>query len=206
MSQEHNQEKCHKQEKCERQENCEKNRNCEKKENCEKNKCCEKSENGENDLQSLIKALQEENEVLKKQAEQSAEFKENWYRSRADFENFKKRNNETRKIAYEEGKLDIIKKILVVGDNLERAVATVADEKTKQGLEMVVRQFKDTLLNLGVTEIDPIGEEFDPSKAEAVMMADASEGEKSGTVKQVFLKGYSLGDKIIRFAQVVVRK
>ena len=203
MSQERSQEKCHKQEKCERQENCEKNNNCEGKENCEKNECCKKSEN---DLQSLIKALQEENEALKKQAEQSAEFKENWYRSRADFENFKKRNNETRKIAYEEGKSDIIKKILVVGDNLERAVATVADEKTKQGLEMVVRQFKETLLNLGVTEIDPTGEEFDPNKSEAVMMADASEGEKSGTVKQVFLKGYSLGDKIIRFAQVVVIK
>ncbi len=203
MSQERSQEKCHKQEKCERQENCEKNNDCEGKENCDKNECCKKPEN---DLQSLIKALQEENEVLKKQAEQSAEFKENWYRSRADFENFKKRNNETRKIAYEEGKSDIIKKILVVGDNLERAVATVADEKTKQGLEMVVRQFKETLLNLGVTEIDPTGEEFDPNKAEAVMMADASEGEKSGTVKQVFLKGYSLGDKIIRFAQVVVIK
>lgn len=203
MSQERSQEKCHKQEKCERQENCEKNNDCERKENCDKNECCKKPEN---DLQSLIKALQEENEVLKKQAEQSAEFKENWYRSRADFENFKKRNNETRKIAYEEGKSDIIKKILVVGDNLERAVATVADEKTKQGLEMVVRQFKETLLNLGVTEIDPTGEEFDPNKSEAVMMADASEGEKSGTVKQVFLKGYSLGDKIIRFAQVVVIK
>lgn len=161
---------------------------------------------GNEELKSMILALRNENEELKKEAEKSAEYKDSWYRAKADFENFKKRNNETRRLAYEEGKTDLVKKILSIGDNLERAVATSVDEKTKQGLEMLVRNFQDVLTNIGVTEINPLGEQFDPNKAEAVMMAEAEEGDESGSVKQVFLKGYAMGDKIIRFAQVVVIK
>lgn len=157
-------------------------------------------------LKELVISLRNENEELKKEADKAAEYKDSWYRAKADFENFKKRNNETRRLAYEEGKTDLVKKILSIGDNLERAVATSVDEKTKQGLEMLVRNFQETLTNVGVSEINPLGEQFDPNKAEAVMMADAENGEESGSVKQVFLKGYAMGDKIIRFAQVVVIK
>lgn len=157
-------------------------------------------------LKELVLSLRNENEELKKEADKAAEYKDSWYRAKADFENFKKRNNETRRLAYEEGKTDLVKKILSIGDNLERAVATSVDEKTKQGLEMLVRNFQETLTNVGVSEINPLGEQFDPNKAEAVMMADAEDGEESGSVKQVFLKGYAMGDKIIRFAQVVVIK
>ena len=157
-------------------------------------------------LKELVLSLRNENEELKKEADKAAEYKDSWYRAKADFENFKKRNNETRRLAYEEGKTDLVKKILSIGDILERAVATSVDEKTKQGLEMLVRNFQETLTNVGVSEINPLGEQFDPNKAEAVMMADAEDGEESGSVKQVFLKGYAMGDKIIRFAQVVVIK
>ncbi len=157
-------------------------------------------------LKELVLSLRNENEELKKEADKAVEYKDSWYRAKADFENFKKRNNETRRLAYEEGKTDLVKKILSIGDNLERAVATSVDEKTKQGLEMLVRNFQETLTNVGVSEINPLGEQFDPNKAEAVMMADAEDGEESGSVKQVFLKGYAMGDKIIRFAQVVVIK
>ena len=164
----------------------------------------ETEETPKSEQELLIENLTAENESLKKEL---GEYKDNWLRSRADFENFRKRNNETRRTAYEDGKTDAVKKILVIGDNLDRAVLTVADEQIKKGLEMTVIQFNETLKNLGV---EPIaineGDKFDPNFAEAVMAVDGANGEVSGNVKQVFLKGYKLGDKVIRYAQVVVVK
>lgn len=160
------------------------------------------STKGEQEL--LVESLTAENEQLKKEV---GEYKDNWLRSRADFENFRKRNNETRRTAYEDGKIDAVKKILQIGDNLDRAVLTVADEQIKKGLEMTVIQFNETLKNLGVEPIEiKEGDKFDPNFAEAVMAVDAVDGEVSGNIKQVFLKGYKLGDKVIRYAQVVVVK
>ncbi len=131
-------------------------------------------------------------------------YKDSWYRTSADFDNFRKRNSEARSIAYKDGKIDTITKILVVGDNLERALTMPLDEKTKQGIELVLRQFKETLQSLDVFEINPLGEIFDPTTSEAVMKMPKEDGEEENVVKQVFLKGYKLGDKIIRYAQVVV--
>lgn len=158
------------------------------------------------DLKGLIKALREENGKVIEELKKAEEYKDNWLRSRADFENFKKRNNETRRLAYEDGKNDVIKSILLIGDNLDRALLTIKDEQTKKGMEMVVKQFSETLKNIGVEEINPVGQKFDPNFAEAVMQVDAEEGEESETIKQVFLKGYSANGKIIRYAQVVVIK
>lgn len=134
------------------------------------------------------------------------EYKASWYRTAADFDNYKKRNNETRANAYADGKGDVIKSILVIGDNLDRALALAIDEKTKEGMELVVRQFSETLNNLGVSEINPVGEVFDPNLHEAVHQVEPEEGDQSGTVKQVFKKGYSLNGKMLRYAQVVVIK
>lgn len=157
-------------------------------------------------LIELVKALREENQKVILELKKAEQYKEDWLRARADFENFKKRNNETRRNAYEDGKNDVIKSILCVGDNLDRALLAVKDEQTKKGLEMVTRQFGEIMNSIGVTEINPIGEKFDPNVAEAVMQAEPEEGEQSEMVKQVFLKGYRSGDKIIRFAQVIVTK
>ena len=155
-----------------------------------------------------VKSLTAENEVLKAELEkakaETLSTKDSWLRTAADFENFKKRNQETRINAYKEGKFDIVKKILVVGDTLDRALLMDLDEKTKEGLKMVARQFKESLESEGIVEINPVGEIFDPNTQEAVMQAPKEEGEIEGTVKQVFLKGYKQGDKVIRYAQVVV--
>ena len=152
----------------------------------------------------------EEKALLEKKLEealtQAAEYKDKWYRTAAEFENYKKRNAETRRNALEEGKTDAVCKILFIGDNVERAIGYCADEKTKEGLEMLLRQYKEILTNLGLTEIDPVGQPFDPNLHEAIFSKDAEEGQESGTVDSVFLKGYKLGEKIIRYAQVVVIK
>ena len=157
-------------------------------------------------LIELVKALREESQKVIEELKKAEQYKEDWLRARADFENFKKRNNETRRNAYEDGKNDVIKSILCVGDNLDRALLAVKDEQTKKGLEMVTRQFGEIMNSIGVTEINPVGEKIDPNFAEAVMQVEPEEGEQSETVKQVFLKGYRSGDKIIRFAQVIVTK
>lgn len=157
----------------------------------------------------LSEVLESNSEIIKdlvKAQEESEKFKDNWYRTTAEFENYKKRNQDLRKTSYQEGKVDAIKNILVIGDTLDRALSMDIDEKSKQGIELIQKQFIETMKALGVEEINPIGEIFTPETAEAIAIVDGGECEESGTVKQVFKKGYKLTDKTIRYAQVVVVK
>lgn len=142
-------------------------------------------------------------EELEKAKAEAADYKDKWMRAAAEFDNFRKRNESARSSAYLDGKADVILKILPVGDNLERALS-MCDEQTKKGIEMVLRSFKKLLDDEGVEEIDPKDEEFDPTYCEAIMSEPASEGVEPGYVKEVFLKGYKRGEKVIRFAQVKV--
>lgn len=162
----------------------------------------------EKDRKKLLKSLIKENEELIQKntalESESKSYKDSWIRISADFENYKKRNQEARSIAYKDGKIDVLTKILDVGDNLDRALLLNLDEKTKEGIEMTARRYYETLQSIDVSVINPVGEDFDPNTQEAIMKVPAGEGEKEGTVKQVYLKGYKLGDKIIRYAQVVV--
>ncbi len=141
-------------------------------------------------------------ELARAQAD-AADFKDKWMRSAAEFDNFRKRNEQTRRNAYLDGKAEILLKILPIGDNLERAL-TMCDEKTAKGIEMVLRSFRQVLEAEGIEAIDPVGEEFDPTYCEAIMSEPAQEGVEPGYVKEVFLKGYKRGDKVLRFAQVKV--
>ena len=162
----------------------------------------------EKQAKKMLKEVLAENETLKASLQtatsERAKYKDSWYRSAADFENFKKRNAETRLNAYKEGKTDAITKLLVVGDSLDRALTMNLDDKTREGITLTARSFSEILESLGVTAINPVGEDFDPLTQEAIMSVPAEEGETAGKVKQVFLKGYKLGDKVIRYAQVVV--
>ena len=83
-------------------------------------------------------------------------------------------------------------------------MASCADENTKQGLDMVLKAFKKVLEGEGVEEIDPTGQPFNADVMEAIMAMPAADGEESGFVKQVYVKGYKKGDKVLRYAQVIV--
>ena len=150
------------------------------------------------------------NEELKKQLEeakkQAEEYKDKWIRNVAEFDNYKKRNAKLEIEARNDGKTEVILKVLPVGDNLDIALSMDLDEKTMEGIKLIKRKFEDTLKGVEVTEINPIGEPFDPEIAEAVMQVPAGEGEEPDTVKQVFEKGYRMKDKIIRYAKVSVIK
>lgn len=155
-------------------------------------------------LEEENKKLVEELEDAKKKAEEA---QSDYLRARADCENVRKHKNEDVRRAYEEGKTETVEKILGIGDSLDWALKMPLDDKTREGIEMLLKKYHETLVNLGVTEFTPeVGTPFDPNTANAVMQMDGEDGEESGNVKQVFGRGYKLGDKVIRYAQVVVTK
>ena len=147
------------------------------------------------------KKAQEEIEKALAEAEES---KRKWYAVTAEYENYRRRTQNQAAQRYADGRNDIISALFPIGDNLERALSACSDENTKQGLEMVLSAYKKVLEGEGVEEINPLGEAFDPTYAEAIMAMPAGEGEESGIVKQVYVKGYKKGEKVLRYAQVVV--
>ena len=147
-----------------------------------------------------------ENDELLTAKNLAEEYKDKWMRSVAEFDNYKKRNARLYQDAYSDGKTDVIVKILPVGDNLDTAISMGLDEKTTDGLKLLKKKFDEVLKSMDVEEINPVGEVFDPATSEAIMQAEKGEGDESDTVKQVFLKGYKIKDKIIRYAKVSVIK
>lgn len=132
------------------------------------------------------------------------ELDDRYKRILAEFENYKKRNAKEREGLYNSILSDIIEVLLPIVDNLENAVKVeTSDESYKQGVELVLKQFKDVLTSKGVEEIKSLGETFDPELHEAVSsVQDDSKGEKE--VVQEYRKGYKIGSRVIRHSMVVV--
>lgn len=158
-----------------------------------------------------IAELEKQNEELKAELEsmtkKADEAQADYLRARADCENVRKHKNEDVRRAYDEGKTETVEKILGIGDSLDWALKMPLDDKTREGIEMLLKKYHETLANLDVVEFTPeVGTPFDPNTANAVMQMDGDEGEESGNIKQVFGRGYKLGEKVIRYAQVTVVK
>lgn len=161
----------------------------------------ESEEAGVSPEEEKIAALTAETEALKASV---SEYKDKWIRSVAEFDNYKKRTAKCESKAYKDGKSEMLKKVFFIGDSLDWALAMELDEKTADGIRQLRKKFASFLEGEGVTEIDPVGEVFDPHVSEAVMQVPAEEGETAGTVKQVVQKGYRFGEDIIRVARVIV--
>ena len=127
-----------------------------------------------------------------------------YLRLAAEYDNYRKRTTKEKENIYSDAKADTIKPFLDVYDNLVRGAAQLEDgDSHKQGLEMIAKQFLAVLEKLGVTEIDALGQPFDPEKHNAVMhVEDEAAGEN--TVVEVFQKGFAMGEKVLRFAMVKV--
>lgn len=147
-------------------------------------------------------ALKEELDKTKAQCEEYLDLAQ---RKQAEFANYRRRTEGVRAEAYDDGRRDAIDKLLPVIDNLERALMAAGEEDSalKSGVDMVLRQTKETFAKMGVEEIDPLGQPFDAQLHNAVMQGTVEEGEP-GTVCAVFQKGYKLGERVIRFAMVKV--
>lgn len=143
-------------------------------------------------------------EQLAKAEEQRDEYLDLAQRVQAEFENFRRRNANVRKESFEDGTRAFIKTILPVCDNLERALEAEGDAQSlKEGVQMVYRQLKETLEKQGVEKIDRVGEKFDPQLEDAVVQGNPEEGEP-GAVCEVYLKGYKIGNHVLRHAMVKV--
>ncbi|MBQ9728357.1 MAG: nucleotide exchange factor GrpE [Clostridia bacterium] len=143
-------------------------------------------------------------EELEKALAEAEECKRKWYAVTAEYENYRRRTQNQAAQRYADGRNDVIASLFVIGDNLERALAACSDENTKQGIDMILKTFKKVLEGEGVEEIDPVGQPFDATYSEAIMATPSENGEESGIVKQVYVKGYKKGEKVLRYAQVIV--
>ena len=157
-----------------------------------------------NEISEKVEKKQTEKEVLKQKQEELDDITDRYKRILAEFENFKKRSGKERESLYNMILSDIVSSILPILDNLENAVkAESKDEEYKKVIELVLKQFQDTLKSKGVEEIKTVGETFDPELHEAVSsIQDDTKGEKE--IVQEYRKGYKIGTKVIRHSMVVV--
>ncbi len=146
----------------------------------------------------------EEKSNEQKLEEELSEMKDKYLRLMAEYDNYRKRTAKQLLENSQTAKSNTIAEILPVFDNFERAANTeCSDETYKSGVQMIFKQFEEMLKKLGVEVIDPTGEEFNPEIANAVnRIEDENLGEN--IVAQTFQKGYKIGDKVIRYAMVVV--
>lgn len=152
--------------------------------------------------------LSAEIESLKKQLAEAEsktfEYKDSWLRSQAEFQNYRKRLDRDNELMYTSMKGDIIKKVLPVLDDLERALQNRSTEDAwANGIELVVRKFQNILESEGLKRIEALDAEFDPNFHEAISH-EPTNGAKSGHVIGVVQNGYMLGDRVIRPALVRV--
>ena len=139
-----------------------------------------------------------------------AELKDKYLRLAADFDNFRRRSLKERQDLHNYANENLVKELLPVVDNLERAVAHGRKEEQRpdsenllQGVELTYRSLLQTLARHGVVEVEAQGKPFDPAVHEAVRRVPTSEHEP-GTVVEVYQKGYLLKDRMLRPAMVAV--
>ena len=130
--------------------------------------------------------------------------KDKYLRLYAEYDNFRKRSQKERDALFATVKSDVILQILPVYDNLERALALKStDEAFYKGIEMTMTQLTGIFDKLGVKPIDAVGKKFDANLHNAVMhIEDENYGENE--IVEEFQKGFTLGDKVIRFSMVKV--
>lgn len=127
-----------------------------------------------------------------------------YLRLAAEYDNYRKRSQRERESIFNDVRSDTVTKFLPVYDNLVRALEqSTADEAYRKGVEMIMTQFNDILSRLGVTEIESVGQTFDPALHNAVMH-DTDESKGENVIVQELQKGFKMGDKVIRFAMVKV--
>ncbi len=147
-----------------------------------------------------------EEQLAQVQAE-AAEYRDSWLRVRAEFANARKRMDRQQIDAYNNALVDVIKKLLPVLDDFDRAMSTVPAGVTQDswyaGIELVQRKFYGILEGMNIEPIKAVGQPFDPNLHEAVMQIDSADYD-SGMVAQELQTGYRHGERVIRPALVAV--
>ena len=137
-----------------------------------------------------------------------AEANDKYTRLFAEFDNYKKRTSKEKLDLMQSAGKDVIIKLLPILDDFDRALSYMKeipdDNPVKQGLDLVSNKFKKTFEQLGVKELEVIGQPFDPEFQEAIISIPAPSDDLKNKVLDVIEKGYLMNDNVIRFAKVVV--
>lgn len=155
-----------------------------------------------------MEVLDEKDEKIAQLEQQAADNLDKYQRCLAEFDNFRKRTVKEKASMYDDGVRSTVEKLLMVIDNLERAVLVQegkVDENDAffKGVKMTLTQFQDVLKGLGVEEIKAVGEKFDPNLHAAVAHEDDENYGENEVVLEM-LKGYMYKDKVIRHSMVKV--
>ena len=155
-------------------------------------------EYSETDDLSMIRKLKDENKKLSNELDA---LKDRLLRLTAEYDNYRKRTAKEKEGIYTDACTDVLKEVLPVADNLERALAVEGNvEDIKKGVEMTIKGFLNALEKLGVEEIDTtIG--FDPNVHQAISVVEDA-NLNPNDVAQVYQKGYKKGEKVIRYSMV----
>jgi molecular chaperone GrpE len=171
------------------------------------NKIAESNENGSEKPKDQEEVKEEANpmEELQNQLEEA---KDKYIRLSAEFDNYRKRTQREKMDLIRYGSEDVMKAILPLVDDFERAIQhseTATDiESLRQGLVLIHIKFSDFLKANGVKVIEAVGMELDTDMHEAISKTPTSEQELKGKIVDVVEKGYKLNDKVIRFSKVVI--
>ena len=161
--------------------------------------------NAEEDEVALLKKRIEELE------KESADMKNKYMYAMAEAENIRKRTAKEKIDGIKRANKGLLLSLLTFMDNFERALkageqdANVQGTEYYKGIELIHKQFIDFMHDNGVTEIESLGEEFDPNVHEALTMVEVPDIDKEQVV-EVYAKGYKLNDELLRTAKVVVGK
>jgi molecular chaperone GrpE len=129
-------------------------------------------------------------------------------RKTAEFDNYRKRVERERQAQAESAAAGVLRELLPLVDDLERALKAESGEGTdsyRRGVELILKRLEDTLKRRGVTPIEALGADFDPNYHQAVVHEPA-EGRRDGEVIEEFSRGYMLGDRLLRPSMVKVAK
>ncbi|MBI2326826.1 nucleotide exchange factor GrpE [Candidatus Curtissbacteria bacterium] len=159
----------------------------------------EKSVQDSSKSETLVVAVSSVVASLAQDESRRASLEDQLKRALADYRNLERRVDDERKLLSQLSSIILIEKLLPILDNLESAQKHLND----QGLEMVIKQFKDVLAQEGVEEIPAEGVQFDPKLHEAI---EVIEGQNDGKIVKVVAKGYKINDKVIRPVKVAVER
>ena len=136
-----------------------------------------------------------------------AEWQDKYLRLQAEFDNFRKRTLREKMELVQSGSAECVKNFLPLMDDLQRALEAIEKsndlEALREGMKLIAQKFRETLKKQNVKEIEALGLELDTDHHEAVARFDAGK-EKKGKIVDVVQPGYKMGDKVLRFAKVVV--
>ena len=148
-----------------------------------------------------------EADAAKALEEAVAQWQDKFVRLQAEFDNFRKRTLREKMELVQSGSAECVKNFLPLMDDLQRALEAIEKsndlEALREGVKLIAQKFRETLKKQNVKEIEALGLELDTDHHEAVARFDAGK-EKKGKIVDVVQPGYKMGDKVLRFAKVVV--